>query len=70
MSQESKQSRGIGFFTLLGLLFIGLKLGGVINWSWWLVLLPLYGPLAVALVLVTVFLLGAVAMAVAVESQK
>lgn len=34
-------------FTLLTLLFIGLKLTHYINWSWWLVLLPL---------LVTVFL--------------
>lgn len=33
----------VGFFGWLGLLFIGLKLTGYINWSWWLVLLPLYG---------------------------
>ena len=26
----------------LGVLFIGLKLTNIINWSWWLVLLPLY----------------------------
>lgn len=45
---------GVGFLGLLGILFIGLKLTGYINWSWWLVLLPLYGPLAlfVALLLV------------------
>lgn len=36
-------SSGIGFWGLLGLLFIGLKLAGVIGWSWWLVLLLLYG---------------------------
>ena len=29
---------------LLGILFIGLKLSNNIAWSWWLVLLPLYGP--------------------------
>ena len=40
---------GVGFFSLLGILFIGLKLGGIINWSWWLVLLPLYGPLLLVL---------------------
>ena len=34
---------GMNFFGLLGLLFIGLKLTGYINWDWWLVLLPLYG---------------------------
>lgn len=31
------------FFTALTLVFIVLKLCGVILWSWWLVLLPLYG---------------------------
>jgi hypothetical protein len=32
----------VSFLGLLALLFIGLKLGGVIAWSWWLVLLPVY----------------------------
>lgn len=32
----------IGFCSALAILFIGLKLGNVIAWSWWLVLLPLY----------------------------
>lgn len=48
----------IGFPGLLGLLFIGLKLGGVIDWSWWWVLLPIYGPLAVALVVFCVAVAG------------
>jgi hypothetical protein len=34
---------------LLGLLFIGLKLAGVIAWSWWLVLLPFYAGIALFL---------------------
>jgi hypothetical protein len=38
----------MSFFCLLGILFIGLKLGGIIWWSWWLVLLPVYGPFALA----------------------
>ncbi len=41
MSNENN-SGGIGFGGLLQILFIGLKLGGVINWSWWLVLLPAF----------------------------
>lgn len=41
---ETSVTVGPGFFTLLGLLFIGLKLAEIIDWSWWLVLLPLYGP--------------------------
>ncbi len=31
----------MGFFTILALIFITLKLTGVIAWSWWLVLLPI-----------------------------
>lgn len=42
------KSGGISFFGMLGILFIALKLTGYIAWSWWLVLLPLYLPLAVA----------------------
>lgn len=46
MSGASQSSGGgIGFLGLLTLLFIALKLGSVIDWSWWLVLLPLYGPI-------------------------
>lgn len=33
------------FIGLLGIAFIVLKLVGVINWSWWLVLIPLYVPI-------------------------
>jgi hypothetical protein len=35
------------FLPTLAILFVGLKLASIINWSWWLVLLPLYGPLAI-----------------------
>ena len=35
----------MNLFTMLAVLFIALKLLGVITWSWWLVLLPLYGGL-------------------------
>lgn len=44
MADTSSASGGIGFFSLLGLLFIGLKLGGVIDWSWWWVLSPFWLP--------------------------
>jgi hypothetical protein len=51
MSNSSSSSSGVGFFGLLTVLFIGLKLTNVITWSWWLVMLPLYGPVALAIVL-------------------
>ena len=36
-------SGGIGLLGALGLMFIGLKLTGYIDWSWWLVTLPFWG---------------------------
>lgn len=42
---------GVSFASLLGLLFIGLKLGGVApvaTWSWWWVLSPFWIGLAIA----------------------
>jgi len=46
-ASNTASKTGVSFLPLLTLLFIGLKLGGLIDWSWWLVLLPLYGPVAV-----------------------
>lgn len=40
-------NKSIGFAGLLALLFIGLKLGNVIEWSWLWVLSPLWLPWAV-----------------------
>lgn len=44
MSNNSS-SGGICFFELLGIVFIVLKLIGIIKWSWWLVLAPIYLPI-------------------------
>lgn len=52
------RSGGIGFFGLLTILFIALKLTGVIAWSWLWVLAPLWMPLAIVLVLGVLFGLG------------
>ena len=40
-SDNNSSSTGIGFTGLLTIVFITLKLTGFIDWSWWLVLLPL-----------------------------
>lgn len=47
------------FLGILALIFITLKLTSVITWSWWLVLLPLYGGILVSVI----FLLIAVVIA-------
>jgi len=45
MSNNNSNSGGIGFFDLLTVLFIGLKLTGYISWSWFWVLSPFVIPL-------------------------
>jgi len=42
MSDNKSTSSGVGFSTLLLLLFITLKLCHVIDWNWWWVLSPLW----------------------------
>lgn len=47
---------GITFFGLLQIVFIVLKLLGVIKWSWWLVLLPLWIDLALVAIMIAWFI--------------
>ena len=43
MSESSSSSSGgIGFVGMLTVLFVGLKLTGYIDWSWWWVLSPIW----------------------------
>ncbi len=53
---SSAATGGIGFTGLLAVAFIVLKLTGVISWSWWWVLAPLWLPIIVGLVLIAVSL--------------
>lgn len=48
---------GSGFFGLLTIVFITLKLTGYITWSWWWVLAPMWMPLAVFLPIVIIAVL-------------
>lgn len=50
-SSSSSSSGGIGFVGLLQILFIGLKLTGHINWSWWWVLSPTWISFSLALLI-------------------
>jgi hypothetical protein len=56
-NNSSTSSGGIGFGGLLTILFIGLKLTGYIDWSWWWVLSPIWiAGLIVILILAGVFI--------------
>lgn len=45
-TQTTTKSGGVSFLGLLFLLFLGLKLTNQIDWSWWWVTVPLWGPIA------------------------
>lgn len=63
-TKSETTSGGIGVMGLLGVLFIGLKLCHVIDWSWWWVLAPFWGGFAIFLAIILgvllVSLIGAV----------
>lgn len=42
-------------FTTLGIVFVVLKLTNVIDWEWWLVLLPIWGPTAFLILVYAVY---------------
>jgi len=50
MENKSAGGGGIGFFGLLLIVFITLKLCGVITWSWAMVLMPLWIEIGIALI--------------------
>ena len=59
MTSSSSSNGGIGFFGLLTIVFIVLKLTNVIAWSWWLVFSPLILAAIIAvitLIIVAVYL--------------
>lgn len=57
-SNNDSKSDGIGFLGALTLIFIILKLCGIINWSWIWVLAPSWIPifLAIAIIIVAIFI--------------
>jgi membrane protein implicated in regulation of membrane protease activity len=46
-----------GFFSWLQLLFIGLKVAGIIDWSWWAVFIPTWASLGIAALVLLVLLI-------------
>jgi ABC-type antimicrobial peptide transport system permease subunit len=48
---NSSTTSGIGFVGVLFIVFLVLKLTGVIAWSWWWITAPLWGPVAIGLIM-------------------
>ena len=54
---SDKESNGLGFTTILFLIFMTLKLAGFINWSWWWVTSPIWIPFISVMILVIIALM-------------
>jgi hypothetical protein len=55
-STTTTHTGGIGFFGVLTIVFVTLKLCHVINWSWWWVLSPLVFSIGLGLLLLLILL--------------
>ena len=53
-SKSNTESGGMGVVDALGILFVALKLLGIIDWSWWWVTLPFWGGFALAILALAV----------------
>ena len=56
MSEKSK-SNGLGILAVLQIVFLVLKLTGLIDWSWWLVLVPLWADIGFGLLYIIIALI-------------
>lgn len=54
MAENSSSSEGVGFLGLMFLIFMTLKLTGVIDWSWWWVTAPLWGGFALIFIVIMI----------------
>ena len=56
-SNDINIHESMGFATVLGIVFIVLKLCKVINWSWLWVLSPLWIPVAIGILLLAILII-------------
>lgn len=57
MKDRNSSVGGIGFFGALTILFIGLKLGNVITWSWLWILAPMWIPTIIGIMVFIIYAL-------------
>lgn len=48
--KEELKSDGLGIFSVIQINFLILKLAGLVNWSWWLVLLPIFISIGISII--------------------
>lgn len=48
------ERRGLSFLSILTLIFVVAKIFGLLTWPWWLVLIPAFIPLIIAVVILLI----------------
>lgn len=67
---NSSAAGGIGFFGLLAIVFITLKLCKVISWSWWWVLAPIWIPALLVVAILVVVLIVLLVKYICIEHKR
>lgn len=57
LTVNKSESGGVGVLGLLGIVFVVLRLTGFITWSWWWVTAPFWGPFAIFMAGIIVWLI-------------
>lgn len=57
MDTEKAGTLGTGFFSLMFLMFLGLKISGMIDWDWIWVFAPIWVPFLVAVAIIGIMFL-------------
>ncbi|AGO47308.1 hypothetical protein Phi19:1_gp018 [Cellulophaga phage phi19:1] len=54
---KNNSNGGAGVLGILGVLFVGLKLANVIDWSWWYVTMPFWIGLPIAVIFLVIIII-------------
>ena len=64
------RTTGLGFSSVLALIFITLKLCHVIDWSWVWVLAPIWIPLSIVLAIMIVFIVCQIILKIIIKRKR
>ena len=67
---SNNSSGSLGFAGALTILFIGLKLGKVIDWSWWWVLSPLWISTGIALITLIILAIWGISLFIGEKNEN
>ena len=64
MNNKNSSAGGVSILTVVGVVFIILKLANLVDWSWWVVLIPFWFQLAFIFLMLFSIFIGCVCAAI------